>query len=381
MKKFMATAAVLAASAVILAGCGSKNDAADNAQETVTETAAAESGETGTEYGEDAYVEGINVDEYVTLGDYRGIEVSVDAPVVTDTYLESYIDYVLQSNLVSTDITDRPVEEGDIVNIDYEGKKDGVAFEGGTAAGTDLEIGSGRFIEGFEDGLIGAEIGETLDLNLTFPEDYTNEELAGAAVVFTVTVNSIRTETVPELTDEFVQGLGLDCDTVEEFRQYSYDQLMEDAKADHDLNAQAAVLEKVMENCGVQDPPEGMITRYYDRIRTNMTSYAGRYGLDLESFMALNQTTDEDVKESAGQAAREIMVMKAIADAENLTVSDEELDAEMESNAASYGYSNVEDYKAAVDLKGYREYMLSEKILTFLLEQAKVTDVETESEE
>ena len=134
-----------------MTGCGNADtDTAETTQESMAES------ETGTEagtedYGPEAYLSGINVADYVTLGEYKGIEVSVDAPVVTDEYLDSYIDYVLQSNMVTTEITDRPVEEGDIVNIDYEGKIDGVAFDGGTAQGYDLTIGSGTFIDGFED--------------------------------------------------------------------------------------------------------------------------------------------------------------------------------------------------------------------------------------
>ena len=259
MKKFIAKAALPLAGAALwgalMTGCGNADtDTAETTQESMAES------ETGTEagtedYGPEAYLSGINVADYVTLGEYKGIEVSVDAPVVTDEYLDSYIDYVLQSNMVTTEITDRPVEEGDIVNIDYEGKIDGVAFDGGTAQGYDLTIGSGTFIDGFEDGLIGAETGETVDVNVTFPENYQGEEVAGKDAVFTVTVNSISVETLPELTDEFVQGLDVGVNTVEEYRQYAYDLLMEEEQATHDSNAEIAVLEAVMAGSQIQDPP------------------------------------------------------------------------------------------------------------------------------
>ena len=364
----------------LMTGCGNADtDTAETTQESMAES------ETGTEagtedYGPEAYLSGINVADYVTLGEYKGIEVSVDAPVVTDEYLDSYIDYVLQSNMVTTEITDRPVEEGDIVNIDYEGKIDGVAFDGGTAQGYDLTIGSGTFIDGFEDGLIGAETGETVDVNVTFPENYQGEEVAGKDAVFTVTVNSISVETLPELTDEFVQGLDVGVNTVEEYRQYAYDLLMEEEQATHDSNAEIAVLEAVMAGSQIQDPPEDMTNRYYNRIIDNMTYYASLYGYDLETFLSMQGTSEDAIRESAVQAGQEIIVMQAIADAEGLSVTNEELDAEIETNAGSLGYDDVEEYRASLDVEGYREYMMSEKVLNFLLENAVVTDVEPETE-
>ena len=384
MKKFIAKAALPLAGAALLGalmtGCGNADtDTAETTQESMAES------ETGTEagtedYGPEAYLSGINVADYVTLGEYKGIEVSVDAPVVTDEYLDSYIDYVLQSNMVTTEITDRPVEEGDIVNIDYEGKIDGVAFDGGTAQGYDLTIGSGTFIDGFEDGLIGAETGETVDVNVTFPENYQGEEVAGKDAVFTVTVNSISVETLPELTDEFVQGLDVGVNTVEEYRQYAYDLLMEEEQATHDSNAEIAVLEAVMAGSQIQDPPEDMTNRYYNRIIDNMTYYASLYGYDLETFLSMQGTSEDAIRESAVQAGQEIIVMQAIADAEGLSVTNEELDAEIETNAGSLGYDDVEEYRASLDVEGYREYMMSEKVLNFLLENAVVTDVEPETE-
>ena len=384
MKKFITGAALSLAGAALLGalvtGCGNADtDTAESTQESVVESENAAEAET-EDFGPEAYLSGINVADYVTLGEYTGVEVSVDAPVVTDEYLDSYIDYVLQSNMVKTEVTDRPVEEGDIVNIDYEGKIDGVAFDGGTAQGYDLTIGSGAFIDGFEDGLIGAQSGETLDVNVTFPEDYRGEEVAGKDAVFTVTVNSISVESLPELTDEFVQGLDVGVNTVEEYRQYAYDLLMEDEQNTHDSNAEVAILEAVMANSELQDPPEDMTNRYYSRMIDNMTYYASMYGYDLETFLSIQGTSEDAIRESSVQAGQEIITMQAIAEAEGLSVTDEELDAEIESNAGSLGYDDVEEYRASLDVEGYREYMMSEKVLDFLLENAVVTDVEPETE-
>ena len=384
MKKFITGAALSLAGAALLGalvtGCGNADtDTAESTQESVVESENAAEAET-EDFGPEAYLSGINVADYVTLGEYTGVEVSVDAPVVTDEYLDSYIDYVLQSNMVKTEVTDRPVEEGDIVNIDYEGKIDGVAFDGGTAQGYDLTIGSGAFIDGFEDGLIGAQSGETLEVNVTFPEDYRGEEVAGKDAVFTVTVNSISVESLPELTDELVQGLDVGVNTVEEYRQYAYDLLMEEEQNTHDSNAEVAILEAVMANSELQDPPEDMTNRYYSRMIDNMTYYASMYGYDLETFLSIQGTSEDAIRESSVQAGQEIITMQAIAEAEGLSVTDEELDAEIESNAGSLGYDDVEEYRASLDVEGYREYMMSEKVLDFLLENAVVTDVEPETE-
>ena len=382
MKKFITTITVLALSASVLAGCGKSADSGESTQaatESSTETGTqAETGTETVEYGDDAYVDGINVGDYVTLGEYKGIEVTAEAPAVTDEYLQSYIDYVLQSNMVTTDITDRAVQNGDFTNIDYEGKIDGVAFDGGTAQGYDLEIGSGSFIPGFEDGLIGAAIGETRDVTVTFPESYPSEEVAGKEAVFTVTVNSIHTETIPELTDELVKGLEGNCSTVDEYRQYAYELLMEDEQSTHDSNAQMDILAKVVENSEFKEPPAEMVTRYYDRIKSNMSSYAAMYGYDLESFMAATGSSEEQLQESAEQASREIIAMKAIADAENLNVTDEDMDEELAKNAGDYGYEDMEEYKKALDLKGNKEYMMTEKVLSFLFDNAVITDTQPE---
>ena len=145
-----------------------------------------------------AYLSEIKASDYVTLGEYKGIEVTQPEPEVTDEYVDSYIEYLRSQRAVAVEVTDRTtVQEGDTVNIDYTGYRDGVAFEGGTAQGDSLTIGSGRFIDGFEEGLIGTSVGETVTLELTFPDNYTNAELAGAAVTFDVTVNSISVSETP----------------------------------------------------------------------------------------------------------------------------------------------------------------------------------------
>ena len=229
-------AAVL--SVCMLAGCG--------AEDTGDGTGAAT--DAGTE---STALKDMDVDKYVTLGEYKGLEVSVDTVEVDEDEWDTLVNNVYYGNITAENggITDRAVETGDTVNIDYEGKKDGVAFDGGTDQGYDLTIGSGQFIAGFEDGLIGVMPGETVDLDLTFPENYGNADLAGQAVVFTVTVNYIQPAQDGEFSDEVISNFGIDGVTnEEELRQYAYDYLNNNAQQNYETNVQQAVMDAFMAN-------------------------------------------------------------------------------------------------------------------------------------
>ena len=155
--------------------------------------------------------------EVTKLGNYKGVEVKRESTEVTDEEVDQKIQSILDANPEYVEITDSPAQNGDTVDIDYVGMKDGVAFDGGTAQGYKLELGSGTFIDGFEDGLVGASVGQELSLNLTFPENYGNSDLAGQAVVFDVTVNAIEEKKDAVLDDNFVQRVS-DFKTVDEFR-------------------------------------------------------------------------------------------------------------------------------------------------------------------
>lgn len=193
------------------------------------------------------YFDEINSGEYVTLGEYKGLQVVNTVQTIGEEEVDSYIEYMMAAaGGELEEITDRDVvENGDVANIDYVGKKDGVAFDGGTAEGYDLSIGSGSFIPGFEEGLVGVKKGETVDLNLTFPENYGAADLAGAEVVFTVTVNGIYKEIKPEFNNDYVAGLGIEnVSTTEEYRAYLKNMMEENEKqyALQDMQTQLLLL-------------------------------------------------------------------------------------------------------------------------------------------
>ena len=396
MKKLVAMAAVLGLSVSLLAGCGDEAAEETTAAETAVQTEeTAETEETVEEkiYADEAYLDNLNAADFVEAGEYLGVEVSLEAPYVLDSTVDSYVQMALSNNPVKTEITDRAVEEGDIADISYVGKKDGVAFDGGTADNYELEIGSNTFIDGFEDGVIGMEIGETKDLNLTFPENYSSTELAGADVVFTVTVNKIYVEEEAQLNDEFVASLEIEnVATVEEYRQHLYNLLMEEAEAAFDSNVQNAVLEVVFNNASFNADPEAMMERYYDRVVSNQQMYlqymAMMYGMDVETL--LGTTWEEylaeyetDMRDAAKTAVQQIMLMQLIAEKEGLTITEEEIEADIEEQVAAYGYESADAYKEMLgnEIKGYSEYLVGDKVLAYLVENAKVTKTEPVIEE
>ena len=301
--------------------------------------------------------------------------------------VDQYIQSVLDSNKNKEEV-DRAVKDGDVVDIKYVGKKDGVEFDNGSSDSYELTIGSNTFIDGFEDGVIGMKKDETKDLNLTFPEDYNNTDLAGADVVFTVTVNHVYEETDAVLDDAFVAARNIDgVSTVEEYRQYVYDNLMSSAKSQQETELERNVLEAVTANATFKETPEEMVSRYYDRLVKNLTATASMYGIDLETFMAYSyglaaDEYEDELQKSAQSAAEQILVMQAIAEKEGLTLTDEELQADLESSASEYGYDSVDAYQEAVgDLRGYKEYLMSEKVTKYLIENANVTETEASTEE
>ena len=215
--------------------------------------------------------------KYVTtLGEYKSVAVTVEPKEeVTQEDIDAYIDQILSAKTTYEEV-DRAVEEGDQVNIDYVGKKDGKEFEGGSSAegGYDLVIGSNSFIDGFEEGLIGAKKGDTLDLNLTFPETYSATELAGQDVVFTVTVNTVKESVVPELTDDYVTTLQADCKTVDEYKEYVKGLLEEKAQYTYDQAVQEAAFEVVFNESVVSEPDQELIDSYYDKSISQADQYA-----------------------------------------------------------------------------------------------------------
>jgi trigger factor len=315
-----------------------------------------------------------------------GIEAEAEEPTVDDASVDAYLQYyILEPKATTEEVTDRAVQDGDVVNIDYAGYKDGVAFDGGTAQGFDLTIGSNTFIDGFEEGLIGANIGDTVSLNLTFPDPYPNNtDLAGQPVVFEVTINSISEEKVPELTDEFVQSLGIeDCSTEQELRDVIYNYFYESAVSQYTSTIEQTIQDTVMANCTFKEPPEEMVARMRQNIEDSMSAQAQSQSMTVTQYVSTYYGLDEDayedkLDEKALESAESYIMYQAIADVEGLEPTDDEIEEEVDERVETYGYESAEAYKESTDMEMLKEYVMKQKVLAFLKENGNITTTTAE---
>lgn len=366
MKKKL-LAALLAVSMVMsLCACNSEKEG-----EAQTETTEA-TGKAGTVSTKD-----FKAEDYVTVGDYEGLEVTVDVVNFTDADVETQFNeeveyYVEYADLFTyTPVDKTTVEDGDIVNIDYVGKKDGVAFDGGTAQGHNLEIGSGSFIDGFEEGLIGHSVGETTTLNLTFPENYHSEELAGAAVTFDVTINSINTREMPEVTDELIAKMDLGFSTIAEYKEDIKLYLQEDCETTNKSARDVAVWEAVYAVCEVKEPPKELVTDLKAAISQNAEMYASYYGVTLEEFVTtyMGQTMEgyeAECETSATENAKQKLAIAAVAKKAGIEVSDADVKAAAEAEYEDYGYETADAMLANIGEGTLYDYVLTQKVYEYL---------------
>ena len=373
-KKTLMFAAGLSLSAGLLAGTAFAEEETD---EMVFEELAENETEAATEIALEEETEHIapeyDVEECVELGEYLGLTLEPIEVTVTDGEVDMTIENYVQSNGLYDELTEGTVEEGDIANIDYEGKKDGVAFDGGTSEGYDLEIGSGTFIAGFEEGLIGVAIGDTVDLNLTFPEQYGNADLAGQEVVFTVTVNSVKR--MPEINDEIASKLSEgEYDKLEEYRESVRKDL-----ANQMRDVQGELVTKIVEGCARIEVPDDLLDFYVqDEIAYAEQMYA-YYGMALEDVVVSYGMTMEDYTEQVRQSVTENLerqlVVEAVAKAENIELTDDELQEEAQRLAEQYGYGTAENLLAVAGEDNVRDRAVYEKALALIEESADVGEI------
>lgn len=282
------------------------------------------------------------------LGEYKGISVDYPDTTVDAADIESEIDYFLSGLEEAVEVTDRPIQEGDSVDIDYAGYRDGVAFEGGTGNNPELVIGSGQFIPGFEEGLIGVSVGETVSLDLTFPENYGNADLAGAAVVFEVTVNSITEYVIPELTDELVAE-NTDCSTIEEYKAYIADGLLEQNIEEADDMVKSLALRQVVDNASFTGEIAEEIADYAVEYKSYYDSLCGSYfGIDAVTYFGYMGYTEDDfyqmINEEAEYTIKYQHVLDEIRAVENLELSDEDYEEQFQNIFIDYyGYESKEE--------------------------------------
>ena len=274
----------------------------------------------------------------VTLGEYKGIEVEVSPVEVTEDEVMAAVSREQENNSRMIDVDDRPVENGDIIKLDYEGSVDGVPFDGGKAENYSLTIGSGSFIPGFEDQLIGKSIGEDVEVNVTFPDEYHAEELKGKAAVFKCRINAIQKKELPELDDEFAQDVS-EFDTLEEYKADIRKNLTEKKEADAKREKQNAVVDKVIENASM-DIPEAMIEEQVSRMMEDFARRMESQGISMEQYMQFTgmdaSKLTEQMRPDAVRRIQNSLVLEAVAKAENIEITDERVDEEITKMAESY---------------------------------------------
>ncbi len=319
--------------------------------------------------------------KYIELGEYKGIEYVKAKTEVTDEDVDMEIQGLLQAYADYEHITEGVVADGDTVNINYTGMEDGVPFDGGTddsEEGTNLTIGSGSFIDGFEEGLIGASVGDTVTLNLAFPEDYYNAQMAGAQVVFEVKVNYICGEpVVPEFDDAFVQE-HTEYDTAAEYEDYIRSYLEDYMESSAEANNQELVWQQVMDNATITQLPQEKVDEEVEAMYDAYEEYAGYYGMTMEDFLTQSGMTEEDFRTEmtsyAEDTVKRQLVFYAIVEAEGLTVGEEEYGEKAQEMADNYGYETVEAMEEALGKDVLVEDMLWNKVLNLVMENAKAVE-------
>lgn len=314
----------------------------------------------------------------VTLGKYKGVKVDKFDVDVTDEEVNAEIDQERQKNSRIVEVTDRAVKEGDIATIDFEGFVDGVAFEGGKGTDYPLTIGSHTFIPGFEEELVGAKIEEETDVNVTFPEDYQAVELAGKAAVFKCTVKKLQERLLPELNDDFVSEVSDESDTVEEYKE-EIKKKISDRKTSNAKNAKEdAVIEAIIADAKM-DIPDAMLDTQQRQMVQEYAQRLQSQGLSMDQYMQFTGTTAqmllEQVKPQALKRIQSRLVMEAVAAAENIKPSEEEIEEEIKTMSEVYQMEpdKVKELLGENGMKQVVEDLAVRKAVDFAVENAKET--------
>lgn len=334
----------------------------------------------------------IKFDDYIEVGTYEGLEITPITVEVTDAEVETEIQTRREEKKTTKNVKEGTVKEGDTINIDYVGSIDGVKFDGGEEEGRDLTIGSNTFIEGFEEGLIGAKVGTTQNIKVQFPENYSEESLAGKNAVFAVKINTLQVDEVPELDEEFVKE-NSDVETVEEYRALVKEELTKSKKAEQEATQRTQLWTQLISSSTIKTDKDGN-EKYpqeeLDRVVEETTSLyedaAKKSNMTLEDYVTQNfgmdkETFDEQVEELAKIMVKEEMILYYIARNENIRVTDDEYDQFIEDTLTTYGYTeetfeeanNGKSYEKVVGKDYIKQEALKEKIQKWIVEHGKET--------
>ena len=311
----------------------------------------------------------------VTLGKYEGVTVTKIDTSVSDEEVDAEVNRQRENNARTISVEDRPVADGDTVVIDFEGFVDGEAFEGGKGENYPLTIGSHSFIDTFEEQLIGKNIGDDVDVNVTFPEEYQAEELAGKPALFKVKIHEIKGKELPELDDEFAQDVS-EFDTLAEYKEDIKKKLEQDKEANAKREKEDEAIRKIVEKSKM-DIPEPMIEMQVSNIINDFASRIAQQGLSMEQYMQFSgatiDTLKEQVRPDAIERIKSSLVLEAIAKDQDIQISDEDVDAEIERMAGMYGTTadDLKKYITASEISSIKSDLAIQRAADFVMENAK----------
>jgi len=317
----------------------------------------------------------VTVKPEVKLGEYKGLEVEEESVEVTDEDVEKEIETLQQSQAELVLKEDGQVEDGNTVVIDFEGFLDGEAFEGGKGENHSLEIGSGQFIPGFEEQLIGKESGVETEIKVTFPEDYQAEDLAGKEATFKVTIHEIKEKELPELDDEFAKDVDEEVETLAELKEKKKEELIKEKEQAAENKKREDLIEQATENAEI-DIPEAMVNSELDQMMNEFNQRLQMQGMTMENFFQFSGQTEEDMKEQmksdAEKRVKTNLTLEAIVNNEELEVTEEDIDKEIDKMAEMY---NMEKDQIIGMLGGnkdvLKEDLKMQKAIDFLVEESK----------
>lgn len=386
MKKRAIMISMLLVMALSVTGCSQKTATKDKDTKTEETAKTDDAEDTESDNTEDTsedtpttaeLMAGIDVEKCVTLGDYKGVTVEKTIQSVTDEDVQNEIDNALANYPVEVD---QAAKEGDTVNIDYVGKIDGEEFDGGSDQGADLKLGSGKFIDGFEDGLIGARKGETRTLNLTFPEDYT-QDLAGKAVEFTVTVNAVK-EPLSEPTDQWVADNIEGYDNIADYKAGIRSEQEENNEQTAENQVRYAAWTQVIDNCTINEYPETLVEVGKKLYEQQVETYAKYAGMELDAYIESSGLTQEEyqsnMEEYGKNVAAQALVCQAICDKEGFAIGDDDYQKALQDMLTEYGCTEDELIQTYGQDNVEQSIMLN-RVSNLILENANVTEVQADS--
>lgn len=331
--------------------------------------------------------------EYITIKQYKGLEVAeVSKTEVTDDKVESTINSYLSASETKEEVTDRAAENGDTVDIDYAGSVDDVAFDGGTASGASLVLGSGQFIgadgdyKGFEEQIVGHKTGDEFDIMVKFPADYRSEDLADKPAKFHIKLNGIYTVTTPELTDEWVQTISEKSKTVEEFKKEIRENMETYNEEQYTSTLKSEVLESFLEQVEVKELPEEKIKEEYQSIEEYYKNAADSYEMEFDEYLMTNLGMTEEIFEEKAQEAAESAVKRnlaceLLAEKKHLEPSEKEYEEKIQEYAEQSGFEDVDEYKEIVGEDVVKMVILQDKVAEYLAENCVQVEAVTETQE